>query len=636
MKAKSLNLPITEQNFKKQGKRFIPGEGWRLYLIRHSTHAILRTPIGICSKCTKVLRTRIRPMNFQKALLLHQKGDLENARKYYILDLESGSNRYEAIFNLGMIDLQKNNFSSAALFFNKAISLKSNDIASYANAGLCYQQIGDWKRAENFFTNAYNLDPVNIKIINHLAAILSKQGKANNAIALLDKALLVDPFNFEVLINAGMALTDVGQHIQALTYFEKAAQAFPKHEVALAHLASALLEVGRYEDSLIQCNLAIKIDPKCSLGYLTKALTQHKLQNFDQALENYQYALQLDPGSQVAQLNIATITISKVKDENDFVNALKEADKSHKMTSFEKSKSISRKVAEVPFFRLKHDVQQAYFLESQGSSSTPLLQFLDVIPSILEGNKSEQGQKLINLTGDALKVFRDYQNDSFIYQMPILNTMLNSELDWRNIEEKYLFSEPELIFIDNFLNNEALKAFQNFSLYSKVWNKEYKGCYLGAFANQGFISPLHLKLALELKSAMPMVFKDYPIGQLWGFKYDAQLGSGINVHADFAKINLNFWITPSESNLDANSGGLRIYTVPAPITWKFHDYNRDSELIYEFLTQKKSSSVTIPYKGNRAVLFNSALFHETDVIKFKEGYENRRVNMTYLFGNQLA
>jgi len=575
-------------------------------------------------------------MNFQKALLLHQKGDLENARKYYILDLESGSNRYEAIFNLGMIDLQKNNFSSAALFFNKAISLKSNDIASYANAGLCYQQIGDWKRAENFFTNAYNLDPVNIKIINHLAAILSKQGKANNAIALLDKALLVDPFNFEVLINAGMALTDVGQHIQALTYFEKAAQAFPKHEVALAHLASALLEVGRYEDSLIQCNLAIKIDPKCSLGYLTKALTQHKLQNFDQALENYQYALQLDPGSQVAQLNIATITISKVKDENDFVNALKEADKSHKMTSFEKSKSISRKVAEVPFFRLKHDVQQAYFLESQGSSSTPLLQFLDVIPSILEGNKSEQGQKLINLTGDALKVFRDYQNDSFIYQMPILNTMLNSELDWRNIEEKYLFSEPELIFIDNFLNNEALKAFQNFSLYSKVWNKEYKGCYLGAFANQGFISPLHLKLALELKSAMPMVFKDYPIGQLWGFKYDAQLGSGINVHADFAKINLNFWITPSESNLDANSGGLRIYTVPAPITWKFHDYNRDSELIYEFLTQKKSSSVTIPYKGNRAVLFNSALFHETDVIKFKEGYENRRVNMTYLFGNQLA
>lgn len=82
-------------------------------------------------------------MNFQKALFLHQKGDLENAKKYYILDLEGGSNRYESIFNLGMIYLQTNNFSSAALFFNKAISVNSNDIASLANAGLCFQQLGD-------------------------------------------------------------------------------------------------------------------------------------------------------------------------------------------------------------------------------------------------------------------------------------------------------------------------------------------------------------------------------------------------------------------------------------------------------------------------------------------------------------
>lgn len=135
---------------------------------------------------------------------------------------------------------------------------------------------------------------------------------------------------------------------------------------------------------------------------------------------------------------------------------------------------------------------------------------------------------------------------------------------------------------------------------------------------------------------MPKVFKEYPIGQLWGFKYDAQLGSGINVHADFAKVNLNFWITPTESNLDATSGGLRVYKVPAPNSWTFQDYNRNAEQIYEFLDKNNSSSVTVPYRGNRAVLFNSALFHETDAIKFKQGYENRRVNMTYLFGSQLA
>jgi hypothetical protein len=45
--------------------------------------------------------------------------------------------------------------------------------------------------------------------------------------------------------------------------------------------------------------------------------------------------------------------------------------------------------------------------------------------------------------------------------------------------------------------------------------------------------------------------------------------------------------------------------------------------------------VKIAYRCNRAVLFNSALFHETDRIAFKDVYEGRRINMTYLFGRQL-
>ena len=43
----------------------------------------------------------------------------------------------------------------------------------------------------------------------------------------------------------------------------------------------------------------------------------------------------------------------------------------------------------------------------------------------------------------------------------------------------------------------------------------------------------------------------------------------------------------------------------------------------------------MPYRCNQAVLFNSSLFHETDSLRFKEGYENRRINVTYLFGKEL-
>ena len=54
----------------------------------------------------------------------------------------------------------------------------------------------------------------------------------------------------------------------------------------------------------------------------------------------------------------------------------------------------------------------------------------------------------------------------------------------------------------------------------------------------------------------------------------------------------------------------------------------------EELKKSKGGTKIIPYNENRAVVFNSNLFHETDNYEFKEGYENRRINLTMLFGNR--
>jgi hypothetical protein len=47
---------------------------------------------------------------------------------------------------------------------------------------------------------------------------------------------------------------------------------------------------------------------------------------------------------------------------------------------------------------------------------------------------------------------------------------------------------------------------------------------------------------------------------------------------DYAKINLNFWITPDKYNLNTNSGGMKVYTHPAPSDWIPIDYNTNSGL----------------------------------------------------------
>ncbi len=79
-----------------------------------------------------------------------------------------------------------------------------------------------------------------------------------------------------------------------------------------------------------------------------------------------------------------------------------------------------------------------------------------------------------------------------------------------------------------------------------------------------------------------------------------------------------------------------IWDVAAPQDWDFRQYNGDTEASRDFLRRSGAKSVTVPYRANRAVIFDSDLFHETDKIAFKEGYLNRRINVTLLYGRRTS
>jgi len=72
----------------------------------------------------------------------------------------------------------------------------------------------------------------------------------------------------------------------------------------------------------------------------------------------------------------------------------------------------------------------------------------------------------------------------------------------------------------------------------------------------------------------------------------------------------------------------------APLEWGFKSYNNNEEKIREEILKSDQKKTIVPYNENRVVIFNSNLFHETDNIKFKDGYENRRINVTMLFGDR--
>jgi len=412
--------------------------------------------------------------------------------------------------------------------------------------------------------------------------------------------------------------------------FQTAIEIQPNYSSAHNNLGLTFKELGEFEKAMKCFQTAIEIQPNYSAAHNNLGSTFKELGEFKKAISCYQKALKLMPSSIAAQTNISNIYSTQL---DNFEKAINESYKTLKMHS-DTTQFINQKIS---LYRLKHDVQQAKYLSSKNYNINGIEKFQKIGSEILkrEGNRENNktlSQKIL-LSHDEIKSLLPYYKANHIYQTKKISTYcINPNKNWQDVEEQYFNSSKQIIYIDNFLSDEAIRELREFCLVSKVWNEEYQNKYLGAFSDKGFISEIHLQIAIELQQKLPRLFGPYGLSKFWGFKYDSTLGKGINVHADQAIHNLNFWITPDEYNKNKNSGGLKVYDAIAPEDWNFEKYNKNADKIYKFLNDNNANCTNINYKFNRAVLFNSDYFHETDEINFDEGYETRRINITYLFG----
>ena len=221
---------------------------------------------------------------------------------------------------------------------------------------------------------------------------------------------------------------------------------------------------------------------------------------------------------------------------------------------------------------------------------------------------------------------------------------LNLKLPFEEIQENYHNTTPNIVVIDDFMHLEALQKLKKYCLEFPFWNTIYGRGYLGAFRENGFSPQTLSTLSYEMVKYLPKIFDDTNkrnLSQMWAFKYESKC-PGIDIHADFAAVNVNFWITPTEANLDydkeregGKTGGMWIWDTGAPPDWDFTRYNGDDKNeVIKYLEENNSNAVYIPYKYNRCVMFDSNLFHKTAEVNFLPGFDNKRINVTMLFGQR--
>lgn len=202
------------------------------------------------------------------------------------------------------------------------------------------------------------------------------------------------------------------------------------------------------------------------------------------------------------------------------------------------------------------------------------------------------------------------------------------------LAQQWQDSHPKMVVIDDFLTPAALEKLRQYCATSTIWHRNYDAGYIGATPEDGLACPLMAQIAEEIRTTFPKMIGDHAFRYLGAFKYDSTLSTGTNTHADNSAVNVNLYIAPDEANLDKESGGMDIWDVAAPPGEEMRRYNSDEALARDFLERSGARLTRIPHRANRAVIFKSNLFHKTSDCRFREGYLNKRINVSLLFGHR--
>lgn len=541
------------------------------------------------------------PALLRDAQTHHQGGRWDEAERGYRLILERVPAQPDALHGLGLLTYRRGDLKHAIGWLSQACAAGPRNPVYWFNHGVVLQRAGLLDEAIQSYNQAIQLNPRYLEPRTNLGNVYQEMGRLEAAQSAYEQALVIKPDHVEAQNNLGVVLKAQGRLEAAAEAYRRAIALKPTHVEAQNNLGLVLMEQGRVADA-IGC---------------------------------FERALQHQPGYATARYNLGIAGIW----HEDPVLALRCF-----AATAQAKHDHGRPVTDATVFRsrLKHDAEQLHYLLEAGLAGDawrPYSHALERVKAMVEPAAAgmEAAPNRVAVAPEDLQTIAASYN-RLIYVAPcevVAEGALSRDLDVAEIEARYHARQPEVTFIDGLLSDEALRRLRHFCWASTIWKKDYENGYIGAFLGDGFASPLLLQIAEELRRRLPRIFGEHRLTQAWAFKHDSGR-RGLNIHADAAAVNVNFWITPDDANLRPESGGLVVWDKEAPQDWDFKTYNSDMNRgkIYEWLTQQGAQEIKIPYRANRAVLFNSDLFHETDDITFKEGLSNRRINVTLLYGHR--
>jgi tetratricopeptide (TPR) repeat protein len=231
----------------------------------------------------------------QRALSLHQQGQLLEAGEIYRQILAVDPNHVDALNLMGVVMQAAGDLEMAETLITTATELAPDYFAPFANLGNVLQAAGRIDAAIEAFGKALALNPESVESANNLASALNEKKDFAGALAASEKALSLIAAFPEALVNKGNALLGLGQAADAVLAYEAALDLAPAHSNANFNLGNAYMDLEAYADAVEPYRAALAADPKNPEKHFNLANALMKADRLEECLAAFEHALALRP-----------------------------------------------------------------------------------------------------------------------------------------------------------------------------------------------------------------------------------------------------------------------------------------------------------------------------------------------------
>ncbi len=233
--------------------------------------------------------------DFTYGVAMFQHGYLEQAAESFQQVIAAKPDDPEGYYNLGTLNLRRNNFAEARRYLEQTLKLRPNYPEAWNNLGMMAAQQGRPEEAIQDFQQSLQLRPGYAIALLNLGNVYRRQGNFDKAQECLNHALELQPDDPEIQYNLGMLYAQHNQMKQASAYLQKAIDLRPDYAEALNNLGVLFVRAEDYSRAEEQFKRCIRVAPSFDQSYLNLARLYAIQKDKNKAVEVLQELLHLQP-----------------------------------------------------------------------------------------------------------------------------------------------------------------------------------------------------------------------------------------------------------------------------------------------------------------------------------------------------